>query len=220
MNSFLQLHVLTFYPPSNLNRDDMGRPKTAEVGGSPRLRISSQCLKRSWRTSSIFQEALAGNLGTRTRHTGKNLFKRLLQGGVAEKKATQWAHMVHSKFVKCEKDSYETKQLVHISPGEQAAIDALADVLIAENRPPTEAELQLLQEETHAVDIALFGRMLADSTIHNVDAAAKVAHAFTVNRVAVEDDYFIAVDDLNVRGEDSGAAHINEGWFGSGVYYL
>ncbi|MEE9326478.1 MAG: type I-E CRISPR-associated protein Cas7/Cse4/CasC, partial [Cocleimonas sp.] len=42
MSRFIQLHLLTSYPPSNLNRDDMGRPKTAIMGGEARLRISSQ----------------------------------------------------------------------------------------------------------------------------------------------------------------------------------
>ncbi|KAA8425643.1 type I-E CRISPR-associated protein Cas7/Cse4/CasC, partial [Acetobacter sp. DmW_125123] len=50
MHRFLQLHLLTFYPPSNVNRDDTGNPKTATVGGVTRLRISSQALKRAWRT--------------------------------------------------------------------------------------------------------------------------------------------------------------------------
>ena len=39
MSRFLQLHLLTFFPPANLNRDDTGRPKTAMVGGATRLRL-------------------------------------------------------------------------------------------------------------------------------------------------------------------------------------
>jgi CRISPR system Cascade subunit CasC len=66
MSRFLQLHLLTFYPPSNLNRDDTGRPKTAIMGGVLRLRISSQSLKRAWRTSDAFRSALDGHLASRT----------------------------------------------------------------------------------------------------------------------------------------------------------
>ncbi len=51
---FLQLHVLTAFGPSNLNRDDLGMPKTAVFGNVPRLRVSSQSLKRAWRTSDVF----------------------------------------------------------------------------------------------------------------------------------------------------------------------
>ena len=55
MTQFIQLHLLTSYPPSNLNRDDLGRPKSAQIGGVGRLRVSSQSLKRAWRTSEVFQ---------------------------------------------------------------------------------------------------------------------------------------------------------------------
>ena len=33
MTTFLQLHLLTSYPPACLNRDDLNRPKTAKMGG-------------------------------------------------------------------------------------------------------------------------------------------------------------------------------------------
>ena len=62
MSTFIQLHLLTSYPPSNLNRDDLGRPKTAIMGGKTRLRVSSQSLKRAWRTSDLFESALAGHM--------------------------------------------------------------------------------------------------------------------------------------------------------------
>ena len=71
MVRFLQLHLLTFYPPANLNRDDTGRPKSAVVGGEPRLRVSSQALKRAWRTSDIFRTALDGHMGSRTQRMGE-----------------------------------------------------------------------------------------------------------------------------------------------------
>lgn len=61
MSRFIQLHLLTFYPPSNLNRDDTGRPKSAVVGGVERLRISSQAIKRAVRTSEAFKDALDGH---------------------------------------------------------------------------------------------------------------------------------------------------------------
>ena len=67
MSEFIQLHMLVSYPPSNLNRDDLGRPKTAVMGGTQRLRISSQSLKRAWRTSDIFSKSLEGHIGIRTK---------------------------------------------------------------------------------------------------------------------------------------------------------
>ena len=63
MTTFIQLHLLTAYPAANLNRDDTGAPKTVVLGGATRLRVSSQSLKRAWRTSALFEQALAGHIG-------------------------------------------------------------------------------------------------------------------------------------------------------------
>ena len=73
MTTFIQLHLLTAYAPSNLNRDDTGRPKTAIMGGVERLRVSSQSLKRAWRTSETFTASLNGHIGARTRRLGRDL---------------------------------------------------------------------------------------------------------------------------------------------------
>lgn len=48
---FLQIHTLTSYPASLLNRDDVGFAKRIPFGGAARIRVSSQCLKRHWRTA-------------------------------------------------------------------------------------------------------------------------------------------------------------------------
>lgn len=226
MTRFVQLHLLTSYPPSNLNRDDTGRPKTALVGDANRLRISSQSLKRAWRCSETFEAALSGHLGTRTKLMGKEVFKALKEGGISEKSAREWTKEIAKQFgkLKSEKKTendadLEIEQLAHFSPEEEAAIQALVAALVARKDAPTEAELKLLSQPKHAVDIAMFGRMLADSAEFNMEAAVQVAHAITVHRAAVEDDYFSAVDDLNKR-EDTGAAHIGERGYGAGLFYL
>lgn len=78
----------------------------------------------------------------------------------------------------------------------------------------------VLRRADGAVDIAMFGRMLADDPAFNRDAAVQVGHAITTHRVLAEDDWFSAVDDLKTRDEDMGAGHLGEAGFGSGVYYL
>ncbi|HPY16023.1 MAG TPA: type I-E CRISPR-associated protein Cas7/Cse4/CasC, partial [bacterium] len=80
MSEFIQIHMLASYPPSNLNRDDLGRPKTATVGGTQRIRVSSQSLKRSWRTSEAFSDALKGTIGIRTKIMGVKIKKALVEG--------------------------------------------------------------------------------------------------------------------------------------------
>lgn len=230
MSRFIQLHLLTSYPPSNLNRDDTGRPKTALVGDANRLRISSQSLKRAWRTSENFEAALGENLGTRTKKMGPTVYEKLLEGGLAEKSARDWAKEIAKQFGKLKSDKktennadLEIEQLAHFSPDEQDAINVLIAKLIdlegVLSDTDAKADLLLLSRPRRAVDIAMFGRMLADSAEFNMEAAVQVAHAITVHRAAVEDDYFSAVDDLQPMGE-SGASHIGERGYGAGLFYL
>jgi len=226
MSRFVQIHMLTSYPPANLNRDDQGRPKTAKMGGFDRLRVSSQSLKRAWRTSEMFQQALDERVGTRTKLLGVSAYEKLIAGGVKEKQAKEWAQKIAGIFgaLKKAKDKdplvdLEIEQLVHVSPTELQGIDNLVTTLLLENRGPEEAELDLLRKQGQAVDIALFGRMLASSPAYNVEAACQVAHAISVHPVVIEDDYFTAVDDLNDGSEDAGAAHIGETGFAAGLFY-
>jgi CRISPR system Cascade subunit CasC len=227
MSNFIQLHVLTSYPPSNLNRDDLGRPKTAIMGGSTRLRISSQSQKRAWRNSAIFAENCGDNIGTRTKSMGIEVYEWLLEGGVAEQDAKTWAKSIAGVFGKNKAsdkknptNELEIEQLAHFSPIEIQYIHQLVKMLTVEQREPSQAELELLRPENNAVDIAMFGRMLASSPKFNREAAVQVAHAITVHDVTVEDDFFTAVDDLNKGEEDKGAAHMGEIEFGAGLYYL
>lgn len=219
MSKFIQLHLLTSYPPSNLNRDDLGRPKTAQMGGSQRLRVSSQSLKRNWRVSDLFQSSLSGAIGTRTKRLGVVAAQELMAKGVDEKKANEWAAKIAAQFGKLKKDSLEIEQLVHIGPEEQQLIDGLLATLVTEKRAPQDEELKLLRANPQAVDIALFGRMLASQVDCNVEAACQVAHAISVHSVTVEDDYFTAIDDLNINEDEAGASHIGEAGFAAALFY-
>lgn len=219
MGHFIQLHLLTAYPPANLNRDDMGRPKTAIMGGVKRLRVSSQSLKRTWRTSDLFVQALEGHQGTRTKKIGAIAMQQLIDKGIDDKKAKAWAVDIAKVFGDVAKGEIETSQLVHIGPNEQQQVNELVERLAADQRAPETEELGLLNDKPAAVDIALFGRMLAASPRYNIEAACQVAHAITVHGAEVEDDYFTAVDDLNNGDEHRGAAHVGETGFGAGLFY-
>lgn len=69
-----------------------------------------------------------------------------------------------------------------------------------------------------AVDVALFGRMLADNPTENIDAACQVSHALSVNRLNLEFDYFTAVDDLQ-PDDNAGAGMIGTVGFASSCFY-
>jgi CRISPR system Cascade subunit CasC len=109
---------------------------------------------------------------------------------------------------------------VHVSQAELTAIDALVETKIQDHTfKPSDDDLKLLRKDNIDVDIALWGRMLASSPDMNIEAACQVAHAFSVNAVTIEDDYFTALDDLNDGREDAGAGHVDDAGFGSGLFY-
>ena len=225
MADFLQLHLLTAYGPSNLNRDDTGRPKSAIFGGAPRLRVSSQSLKRSWRESEIFLSRLDGYLAKRTQRLGQDILQYLRDNEMSEEEAMEKARTIAGVFGKIRKkddeNPYFIEQLAFISPGERAQAFALADrALAGETIEPQAGDL--LKEADNAADIAMFGRMLADEPRFNREAAVQVAHAITTHTAVAEDDYYTALDDLKSRDESdsAGAGFLGVQEFGTGVFYL
>lgn len=230
-NRFTQLHLLVSYPPSNPNRDELGQPKTAIMGGTQRSRISSQSLKRAWRTSAIWKnESL--KIGTRTRELflfqEYSLYDKLLKKH-DEKKAEKFAEAILSVFAKTTKVKQKaeapidekfvgkeivTEQPIHFSDTEIEKIKALVDRI---DKEPTKEQLDALLDGTPGdIDLAMFGRMIAKRPDANVEAAVQVAHAISINEVEIEDDFFTAVDDLNKHG----SAHMGEQEFVSAIYYL
>lgn len=227
MTTFLQFHLLTKIGPSNPNRDDQGRPKSALVGGAPRLRLSSQSVKRALRESSFFALDLAGNMGHRTKLLHDNLMAHLTGQGVSAEAAKKAADQVAVIFGKLEtlkpKEGPEVTKattLAFISPDEWAYAMDLATKAAAGEPLPKDKDLTklVLRRADGAIDIAMFGRMLADNADFNREAAVQVAHAITTHAMQAEEDWFSAVDDLN-KAEDTGAGHLGETAFGSGVYY-
>lgn len=123
MSRFIQLHILTSYPAANLNRDDLGAPKSMRFGEANRLRVSSQSLKRAWRTSETFKAALGqAHLGVRTKELGRKVFCALTQGApldavwdapdatgtlpmLKEKTATEIARAIAGVFGKIKKEA-------------------------------------------------------------------------------------------------------------------
>lgn len=235
MDRFLQLHLLTVYPPANLNRDDTGRPKTAVFGGAPRLRVSSQALKRAWRTSEVFETRLEGHLGKRTQRFGEEVERHLIETGHSAEKAAEIGIEVARYFGKLKRSKKEhaanVEQLVFISPSEkQKALEMGEKMASGEKISLREGASAVLKSSDQAVDIAMFGRMLTDEkegdkilakrAEFSREASVQVAHAITTHRVAVEDDYYTAVDDLKRPAEDAGAGFVGEAGFGAGVFYL
>jgi CRISPR system Cascade subunit CasC len=99
----------------------------------------------------------------------------LVSAGIADKPAREWSRAIAGQFgkLKADKksethDDLHIEQLAHISPEELASIDTLAKACAARNSAPDADELKLLRKPRAAVDIAMFGRMLADTPAFNM----------------------------------------------------
>ncbi|RST14004.1 type I-E CRISPR-associated protein Cas7/Cse4/CasC, partial [Streptomyces sp. WAC04770] len=241
--TILDIHILQTVPPSNLNRDDTGTPKSATYGGVRRSRVSSQAWKRA--TREAFGELLdSSELGIRTKKVVEVLAERVMeldsslppaaaQALAAETITTATGSKVAVPGRKSKQDAedaapaestylmflsnrqYGALAAMTVEGGKGGDLQALKDFFkVKENK--SRAKQLVLTE--HSVDIALFGRMVADSTDLNVDAAAQVAHALSVHAVEVESDYYTAVDDKNTDAE-TGAGMIGTIDFNSATLY-
>lgn len=238
--TIVELHVLQTVPPSNLNRDDTGSPKTAVYGGVRRARVSSQAWKRATR------RAFGGlidprDLGVRTKRVAELLAARILERDSAITEADAWALAAETiqtatgSKIETPKRKSSAKPDVAVAPESKylmflsaRQLDGLAEIAIAGRDDikayfkdkDNKARARQVANTRHSVDIALFGRMVADGADINVDAAAQVAHAISVHAVDNESDYYTAVDDEKKREtDDLGAGMIGTVEFNSATLY-
>jgi CRISPR system Cascade subunit CasC len=224
--TLIELHILQTVPPSNLNRDDTGSPKTAIYGGVRRARVSSQAWKRA--TRDAFEDRLdRSELGVRTRRVVELLAAEIQSrerdlATRAVELATQVMTAIGITVKPPKKGATdEAGYLVFLSRHQiQALADAAIAASTAEDVPQAlrEAKVKDLADRDHSVDIALFGRMVADQADMNVDAAVQVAHAISVHPVETEFDYFTAVDD-HIGDNETGAGMIGTVEFNSSTLY-
>jgi CRISPR system Cascade subunit CasC len=235
--TIVDVHILQTVPPSNLNRDDTGSPKTAQYGGVRRARVSSQAWKRATRVA--FAQLLdRAELGVRTKRVVELLADRITTlapeleeratdlaaqtlKAVGVLKASDQANKEEAPANK--KAAAESSYLLFFSARQ---LDNLAEAAIAAAQADeqfTQAlkahNVKALANRDHSVDVALFGRMVADVKDINVDAAAQVAHAISVHPVDNEYDYFTAVDDRKEAVDESGAGMIGTVEFNSATLY-
>lgn len=215
-NLYVDIHALQVIPPSCVNRDDTGSPKTAVYGGVTRARVSSQCWKNAVR--SMFNEVLPkSEVGIRTKHICNliaNEIDRL--GGLSPKKQAEAILKNGGLQLKAAKseDDLETGALYFISP---AQIKALARLAV-ENPAAKKPEIQAVMKAEPSLDVALFGRMVADDPSLNTDACCQVAHSISTHKISNEYDYFTAQDDCS-PADNAGAGMIGTVEFNSSTLY-
>lgn len=212
----IEFHALQTLPPSNINRDDTGAPKSAMFGGVTRQRVSSQAWKRAIRKD--FDEYLdAEKLGVRSLRTPALIAERIrkidedITGAQAEAAVTALFKAAKIKVERAtaqaeDDDSFSSLQTKYLLFLSNAQIERAAQFLAAHvDATFKKADATELLDNAHSVDIALFGRMIADAADYNVDAAVQVAHAIGVHESEPEFDFYTAVDDVKDIKEESGA---------------
>ena len=214
MNLYVDIHVLQTVPPSCVNRDDTGSPKTALYGGTRRARVSSQAWKSVMRKefTNLFKSE---HLGYRTKHVvelvERELKKRMPEAGEKEiqKAASQALENAGLKL----NSKMEADALFFMS---NVQAEKLAELAV-EKEGDKKLYKQTLKDYP-SIDMALFGRMVASDPALNYDAAAQVAHAISTHAVQNEYDYFTAVDDVSTA-EHAGAGHLGTVEYNSATLY-
>lgn len=241
----IEYHILQPFPVTCLNRDDVGAPKTALIGGSTRARVSSQCWKRQVRLALHEQGVV---IGTRTKLIKALIARGCTNLGADADSAERCGEKIESIFIKAEGGSAKkadaveeedgdeessgkgkTDTLLFLSPSEvQRIAEAFkavgfdAEKLFKQTKQDKQAkELAAILGEALApaidgLDIALFGRMVAQAAKLNIEAAASFSHAISTHRVANEVEFFTALDDEQT---EPGSAHMGSLEFNSATYY-
>lgn len=244
MKTIVEIHALQNFAPSNLNRDDTGAPKDAFFGGTRRARISSQCDKRAIR--QYFDQKMKDGffdpteLAVRT----KRLFQAIadLLNGKRDMAAALAKAEIALSYVKLKAaEGGKTQYLLFLGRKEVAdlaeAIHEYWEQIVPTAEDSNEKGKMKGKKATaggapkevkeridsifnggKAVDVALFGRMLADMPEKNQNAACQVAHAISTHSVEREFDFYTAVDDLKPE-DTAGADMMGTVEFNSACFY-
>jgi CRISPR system Cascade subunit CasC len=228
-NQFLEFHILQSFPVTCLNRDDVGAPKTAVIGGTVRARVSSQCWKRQVR---LQMRELGVICGERTKAVAELVEIKCLELGASENQAKDCGQKISELFLGSnkkskknnreideeEKKKQENNTLIFLSPSELLEIAMkLKEVQFDPEKIDLDAKKLFNQEkQTDALDIALFGRMVAVAPNMNIEAASCFSHAISTHKIDNEIDFFTAIDDLS---KEPGAGHLGSVEFNSATYY-
>jgi len=206
----IEYHILQSFPVTCLNRDDVGAPKTAIVGGVTRARVSSQCWKRQVR---LAMADLGVKLGTRTKKVADLISKACIDSGADETSALACGKKIAKFF------SDDTLLFISESEAEAFAEHAKENEFDADKlkeKPLTKVAKKATNQALDALDIALFGRMVAKAADLNIEASASFSHAISTHKISNEVEFFTALDDIQ---DEPGSAHMGSLEFNSATYY-
>ncbi len=232
MSTYIDIHIIQDIPPSCVNRDDSGSPKSAVYGGVRRMRVSSQSWKRATRQHFI-DHLDQRDLGTRTKRVCEFLAHEITEQAedLTEQANDMAEEVFHAAKIKLsvpksKKDETEEKlkesgYLIFLSHRQIQQLAELAIESVRSDEPLDKKAVKTVFQSENSIDVALFGRMVADDTDLNVDAACQVAHAISTHAAENEYDFFTAVDDYKAASdeEDAGAGMMGTVEFSSATVY-
>ncbi len=252
---FLDIHAIQTLPPSNINRDDTGSPKTAQYGGVRRARVSSQSWKRAMR--EYFEDnSKIKNIGIRTLRIVDSIANNLseinnINFEDAQKLTIELLNRIKNKkgeTIFSVDNDYKISALFFMSKSQsrrlaETILDGnFVEICVKYDEVSNKAkedknykktseykdinkqyknkieEVKQILQDCLSLDIALFGRMLANDPSLNVDASSQVAHAISTHAVQTEFDFYTAVDDLAPK-DNAGAGMLGTIEFNSSTLY-
>ncbi len=230
-NKRIEFHIVQSFPVTCLNRDDVGSPKTAKVGGVIRARVSSQCWKRAIRVAMHGISSI--ELGKRTKCISSVVAQECKKCGATDEQAESCGKFIGDIFG--EKDDGRTETLLFFSPGEVKYIaakmreaDFIPEKVTFEDGKgkvktlkdeKTLAELlskKVIEHGIDGLDVALFGRMVAQAPTMDIEASASFSHAISTHQISNEVEFFTALDDFS---DKQGSAHMGTIEYNAATYY-
>jgi CRISPR system Cascade subunit CasC len=214
----VEFHILQSFPVTCLNRDDVGAPKTAVVGGVVRARVSSQAWKRQVRLS---MHDFGITLAVRTKHVSEKIAGFCKENGVTEEQSVAAGDVIATILTKDTLHFFtntEAKALASFASEKNYTLDEKKDAkeVIARHKKSLGKGFENLE----GLDIALFGRMVAQAADLNMEASASFAHAISTHKVANELEFFTALDDEKPEdSNETGSSHMGSLEFNSATYY-
>lgn len=210
---FMDVHAIQTLPPSNINRDDTGSPKTAQYGGIIRARVSSQSWKRAIR-EYFYENSIQDNFGIRSLNVVEYVADKImkLDSSIGREESLKMADKIFND-VKVGTKDYKAKALFFLGESQanklaEAAVEGVSNKDI----------IQEIFKSNPAIDIALFGRMLANNPYLNEDASCQVAHSISTHGIQTEFDFYTALDDLAPE-DNAGAGNMGTVEFNSSTMY-
>jgi CRISPR system Cascade subunit CasC len=217
---FIDFHVIQTVPPNCINRDDTGSPKSAVYGGVRRARVSSQSWKNAMR--EMFREHFdESELGVRTKKIIDLIAGKITDidnGKSGDAAKTLAEEAVKLAGVQTKDGAAKALFFMGDKQAENVARLVLGDDFVKKEDSEKKKLVKKALVHDHGVDVALFGRMVADDSSLNADASAQVAHAISTHCVDNEFDYYTARDD-RAPADAPGADMIGTIEFNSATLY-